>query len=312
MRVLVSGANGFIGKALCAALTPSHQVYGATRHADAILGPGVSPIVWNGSTEALDALPEVDTVIHLAARVHVMNEHATDPLAEFRAANVDMTRDLAQWAASHGVKRFVFMSSIKVNGETTPPGQVFRADDTPAPEDAYGLSKLQAEQTLREVCERSGMEFVIIRPPLVYGPGVRGNFAAMLRWVKRRIPLPLGAISNRRSLVGLDNLVSIVRVCLEHPAAANQIFLASDGEPISTTEMVRKIARMYGVKSLLLPVPECWLRCGARVLGKKAAAERLLASLAVDDAKLRDMLGWRPVTTMDEQLRKMALDDARS
>lgn len=250
--------------------------------------------------------------MHLAARVHVMRDAAADPLTEFRAANVEMTRDLARRAAARGTKRFVFMSSIKVNGEATAPGRAFAADDAPSPEDDYAISKLEAEQALREVCSESGMEFVVIRPPLVYGPGVQGNFRSAVRWMKRGIPLPLGAISNRRSLVALDNLVSFTLACIEHPAAANQVFLVSDGETVSTTRMLQRIAQAYGLAPRLVPIPPSWLRFGARALGKSAAADRLLGSLVVDDAKARNMLGWRPAVTMDEQLRKMALDDACS
>lgn len=311
--VLVTGASGFVGKALCRALLDAgYRVHGTTRAANGGLPPGVTTVVWNGESAGLAEIPPVDIVVHLAARVHVMRDSAADPLAAFRSANVEMTRNLAAWAAERGVKRFVFMSSVKVNGEATGPGQAFSADDAPAPEDAYAVSKLEAEQALRTVCSGSGMDFVVIRPPLVYGPGVQGNFRSMLRWVKRGIPLPLGAISNRRSLVALDNLVGFTMACLEHPAAANQVFLVSDGEAVSTTDMLRKIARACEGEARLLPVPQGWLRCGAQVLGKSAAADRLLGSLVVDDAKGRDLLGWRPVVTMDEQLRKMALDDACS
>lgn len=310
--VLVTGASGFVGKALCQALLAADfRVYGTTRAAGD-LPPGVQRVVWSGESAELANVPPVDIVVHLAARVHVIHERAADPLTEFRSANVETTRKLASWAAGRGVKRFVLMSSVKVNGEATEAGRAFSADDVPAPEDAYAVSKLEAEQALRAVCSESGMEFVMIRPPLVYGPGVQGNFRSMVRWVKRGIPLPLGAISNRRSLVALDNLVSFITVCLEHPVAANQVFLVSDGEAVSTTEMLRKIALTHAVAPRLVAVPKGWLRCVARMLGKSSAADRLLGSLEVNDDKSRDMLGWRPVVTMDEQLRKMALDDACS
>lgn len=312
MRVLVSGASGFVGKALCEVLLASGcQVYGTTRGGNGDLSPGVCRIVWDDESSDL-ALPQIETVVHLAARVHIMQENAADPLAEFRLANVNMTRDFALWAAARGVKRFVFMSTVKVNGEATPIGRAFAADDTPAPENAYAISKLEAEQVLQKVCAETGMEFVVIRPPLVYGPGVQGNFQSMVRWIKRGIPLPLGAISNRRSLVALDNLVDVIRLCLEHPAAANQVFLVSDSETVSTTEMLRKIARAYAIKLRLLPVPQDWMHCAARLLGKSAEADRLLGSLEVDDTKVRNRLSWHPVVTMDEQLRKMAENDARS
>jgi UDP-glucose 4-epimerase len=276
------------------------------------LPPGTERVVWRGDSAEFANVQPVDIVVHLAARVHVMHDSATDPLAEFRSANVEMTYKLASWAAERGVKRFVFMSSVKVNGEATEVGSAFSADDVPAPENAYAISKLEAEQAVRAVCSDSGMEFVVIRPPLVYGPEVQGNFRSIVRWVKRGIPLPLGSISNRRSLVALDNLVSFIMTCLEHPAAANQVFLVSDGKAVTTTELLRKIALAYAVTPRLLALPEGWLRCVARMLGKSLAADRLLGSLEVNDAKAYDMLGWRPVVTMDQQLRKMALDDSCS
>lgn len=310
--VMVTGASGFVGNALCRALLASGcLVYGTTRAASA-LPAGVRRVMWSGRSQELENIPPVDVVVHLAARVHVMRDSAVDPLAEFRVTNVEMTRSLALWATDHGVKRFVFMSSIKVNGEATEPGHAFLADDVPAPEEAYAISKLEAEQALRMVCSSSGMEFVVIRPPLVYGPGVQGNFRSMVRWVKRGIPLPLGAISNRRSLLALDNLVSFTITCLEHPAAANQVFLVSDGQAISTTHLLRQIALAYAGTPRLLALPTDWLRCIAGMLGKSSAIDRLLGSLEVDDAKARDMLAWRPVVTMNEQLRKMALNDACS
>lgn len=311
MKVLVSGANGFVGKALCAALALQHEIYGTTRNAEAVLPTGVSKVVWSGGSEVSDSMPDIDVVVHLAARVHVMDEHATNPLEAFRSANVEMTQKLVHWAISRRVKRFILLSSVKVNGEATQPGQAFSADDVPAPEDAYAVSKLEAEQALRSLCYGSNTEFVVIRPPLVYGPGVQGNFATMVRWVKRNLPLPLGAISNHRSLVALDNLVSFIETCLEHPAAANQVFLVSDGEPVSTTDLLRRIARALEVRLRLLPVPAGGLRLAAAIFGRAAMANRLLGSLVMDNEKGRRLLGWTPPVTMDEQLRKLAQDDAR-
>lgn len=310
--VLVTGASGFVGKALCEALLAAGcRVYGTTRAVGDLL-PGVERVIWSGSSSDLANIPPMEIVVHLAARVHVMRDDTDDAMAAFRYANVEMTRQLALWAEGRSVKRFVFMSSIKVNGESTAQRSAFSADDVPAPADAYALSKLEAEQVLRAICSSSGMELVVIRPPLVYGPGVQGNFCSMVRWVKRGIPLPLGAIPNRRSLVALDNLVSFTMACLGHPAAANQVFLVSDGEPISTADMLRKIARAYRREPRLLAVPQVLLRWGARVIGKSSLAERLLGSLEVDDSKAHYLLGWRPTVTMDEQLRKMAQDDACS
>lgn len=313
MKVLVSGAGGFVGRALCRALVETgYRVYGTCRSENGDLLPGVVKVVWSGGDLGLKAISQIDAVVHLAARVHVMRESAVDPLTDFRIANVDITRDLAKWAAAHGVKRFVFLSTIKVNGELSLPGRPFRPDDAPAPEDAYGISKLEAELALQKACADTGMEFVVIRPPLVYGPGVGGNFRTLLRWMQRGAPLPLGAIDNRRSLVALDNLIDLITVCLMHPAAANQVFLAADGEDVSTTELLLKIAQAYGRSARLLPVPSSWLRACAAVLGRRAAADRLLGSLVVDASKTRDLLGWHPVVSMEEQLRKMARDDSRT
>ncbi len=313
MNVLVSGAGGFVGRALCTTLLAAGcRVYGTSRDEGADFLPEVVKVVWRGGDKGLEAVSQIDAVVHLAARVHVMRESVADPLAEFRIANAKMTQDLARWAAGRGVKRFIFMSSIKVNGEATETGRAFSADDLPAPEDAYAFSKLEAEKALRAVCSKSGMQFVVIRSPLVYGSGVQGNFRFMVQSVKRGIPLPLGAISNRRSLVALDNLVSFIMACLEHPAAADQVFLISDGDAVSTTELLRKIALAHAVAPRLFAVPKGWLFFVAGILGKSSAVDRLLGSLEVDDSKARDLLGWRPVVTMDEQLRKMALDDARS
>lgn len=311
--VLVTGANGFVGQALCRTLLASgYRVYGTSRNADGELVPGVIKTVWKGYSTGLGDIPELEAVVHLAARVHVMRDTVAEPLAEFRAANVEMTRSLAAWAAARGVKRFVFMSSVKVNGEATSQLSSFSADDVPSPEDAYAISKWEAEQVLQAVCSKSGMEFVVIRPPLVYGPGVQGNFRSMAQWVKHGIPLPLGAISNRRSLVALDNLVSFVMACLQHPAAANQVFLVSDSEAVSTTEILRKIAHAYGRSARLFSVPVPWLRRCAVILGKSAMAERLLGSLVIDANKAHALLNWVPVVSMDEQLRKMTRNDPRS
>lgn len=309
LRVLVTGASGFVGRAFseeCA--KRGHEVLVALRTAQAFDG-SVTPIVVGDiadKTDWLQALQGVDAVVHLAARTSVSREDGDDVLRAFRRVNAQATLELARQAVQAGVKRFVFLSSVKVNGELTPPGRAFTPDDEPAPEDAYGISKLEAEKALRDVCSETGMEFVVIRPPLVYGPGVRGNFQAMVRAIRRGIPLPLGAVNNRRSLVALDNLVDLILVCLAHPAAANQVFMAADGEVVSSSDLLRKIAAAYGVPARLLPVPAGLLRLCATVLGKRAAADRLLGSLAVDASKTRDMLGWTPVVSMDEQLKKLA------
>jgi UDP-glucose 4-epimerase len=236
-----------------------------------------------------------------------MADTVSDPLQEFRRVNVQATLNLARQAAAAGVRRFVFVSSIKVNGELTQPESAFKADDAPAPLDAYGISKMEAEQGLREIALQTGMEVVIIRPPLVYGSGVKANFAAMMRWLKRGVPLPLGAIQNQRSLVALDNLVDLIVTCLTHPAAANQTFLVSDGEDVSTTELLRRMGQALGSPARLLPVHASWLKLAAAMLGKADMAQRLCGSLQVDISKTRQLLGWQPPLSLDTGLKKAAM-----
>jgi nucleoside-diphosphate-sugar epimerase len=250
-------------------------------------------------------LAGVDAVVHLAARVHIMEERAADPLAAFRAVNTSGTLNLARQAAETGVRRFVFVSSVKVNGEETTPGSPFRHDDLPNPEDPYGISKREAEDGLLELAAQSGMDVVIVRPPLVYGPGVKANFAAMMRAVQRGLPLPLGAVThNRRSLVALDNLVDLLITCLDHPAAANQTFLVSDGEDLSTADLLRWLGRAMNKPARLFPVPVPLLRAGAALLGKRDVARRLLGNLQIDISHTRETLGWTPPITVDEGLRR--------
>lgn len=307
MRFLVTGANGFVGKSLCAELfRRGHSVRAAVRAAaDEINELERTTIVSiDGETNWSAALREVDCVIHLAARVHIMNDGAADPLAEFRAVNVHGTLNLARQAAAAGVKRFVFVSSVKVNGEFTQPGCAFTEADAPDPQDAYGVSKHEAEMGLHQLAADTRMEVVIIRPPLVYGPEVKANFAALMRVVQRGWPLPLGAVHNRRSLVGLDNLVDFIATCVSHPQAANQTFLVSDGGDLSTTELVRALAHASGVPARLIPMPVWVLRAGAALLGKEDAVNRLCGNLQVDIYKARRLLGWVPPVSVDEGLRR--------
>lgn len=250
------------------------------------------------------ALAGVEVIVHLAARVHVMHDTEADPLTAFRAVNVEGTLNLARQAAAAGVKRFVFISSVKVNGESTLSGRAFTEIDVPNPQDAYGQSKHEAEQGLRQLAADTGMEVVIIRPPLVYGPGVKANFAALMRAVQRGWPLPLGAVHNRRSLVALDNLVDFIVTCVTHPQAANQTFLVSDGQDLSTTELVRGMAQAAGVPAHLLLVPVWALQAGATLLGKGDAVQRLCGNLQVDIAKARLLLGWVPPVSVEEGLRR--------
>ena len=314
LRVLVTGASGFVGRSFCAELAlHGLTVRGMTR-SSVDLPKGVQKAITvdlNGHTDWRDALDGCDLIVHLAARVHVMHETTGDPLAEFRRVNVLGTLNLARQAAAAGVRRFVFISSVKVNGESTQTGVPFTADDTPAPLDAYGVSKMEAEHGLREVAAQSGMEVVIIRPPLVYGPGVKANFAAMMRWLQRGVPLPLGAIHNQRSLVAIDNLVDLIVLCLKHPAAANQTFLVSDGEDVSTTALLFRMGQAMGRPARLLAVPSSVLKLAGALLGKSDVVQRLCGSLQVDIAKTQDLLGWTPPVSLDEGLRRTALGSQR-
>lgn len=304
INILLTGANGFIGKATAGLLSSSgYEVLGAVRQSSRSGEIAVGEI--SGSTEWSSALAGCDVVLHLAARAHVMKDAAIDPLAVYRSVNTEGTLNLARQAAKAGVRRFVFVSSIKVNGERTAVGSVFNSGDVPCPEDPYGISKHEAEVGLHEIANKTGMEVVIIRPPLVYGPRVKGNFATMLRWLKRGIPLPFGAVAeNRRSFVALDNLVDLLVTCIEHPAATNQTFLVSDGEDLSTTELLHRLGVAMGKPAHLLPVPPSWLQAAAKLLGKSDMAERLLGNLQVDISHTCKTLGWKPSIGVNEGLRR--------
>ena len=245
--------------------------------------------------------------MHLAARVHVINDKSPDPLAEFRRVNVEGTAALTRQAAVAGVRRFVFLSSVKVNGELTKPRHPFTADDAPAPEDSYVVSKYEAEQLLRQIAAKTGMEVVIIRPPLVYWPGVKANFESMMRRLARGVPLPLAAVTNnRRSLVALDNLVGLIVTCLNHPAAANQTFLVSDGKDLSTAQLLKRTGAAIGQPARLFYLPRRLLKLGASVLNRPGIYQRLCGSLQLDIAKTRRLLGWTPPVSVDEGLRRAA------
>jgi nucleoside-diphosphate-sugar epimerase len=317
---LITGGTGFLGQALLhKLLVPGQRPLIAAVRRYKTDFPAEVRVEWvnelGSSTDWSACLRQVGVVIHCAARAHVMKEETGDPLLEYRRVNVQGTLHLAEQAVKAGVRRFVYISSIKVNGEHTALNIPFHAEDIPAPEDAYGISKLEAEQGLLALARNTGMEVVIIRPPLVYGPGVKGNFASMVRWVRNGVPLPLGAVHNRRSLVAMENLVDFIALCADperSPRATNEVFLISDGEDVSTTELLRRVANAYNAAPRLLPIPASWIQTASRLLGKHAVADRLLGSLVVDSSKARDLLDWKPVVSIDEQLKMMALHDTRT
>nr|WP_298138146.1 SDR family oxidoreductase [uncultured Pseudomonas sp.] len=311
MKVLATGATGFVGRGLLERMSTqvNLEVVAAVRKkVSGLPGNVVSRQVSGLEADAgwRTALDGIEVVIHSAARVHVMHDESSDPLAEFRQVNVEGTLNLARQAATAGVRRFIFISSIKVNGEGTAPSLPYKADDDPAPLDPYGISKMEAEQGLRALAAETEMEVVIIRPVLVYGPGVKANFLNMMRWLHKGVPLPFGAIHNRRSLVALDNLVDLIVTCIDHPAAANQTFLVSDGEDLSTTELLCRMGAALGKPARLLPVPSRLLEVGAAMLGKQALSQRLCGSLQVDISKNRELLNWTPPFSVDEALCKTA------
>jgi nucleoside-diphosphate-sugar epimerase len=258
----------------------------------------------DNETNWADALRDVDVVIHLAARVHVMHDDTPNPLAEFLRVNVYGTEHLARSAALAGVRRLVYVSSIKVNGEATNGGEQFTETDTPSPQDPYGISKWEAEQALRRVATETGLEIVIVRPPLVYGAGVKGNFAQMLKILAKGIPLPLASALNQRSFIYVENLVDALIVCATHPAAANQTFLVSDGEDVSTPDILRKLGDAMEHPARVFPCPPALLKFAGRLTGKSDQIERLMGSLRIDSGKIRRELGWQPPYTLQDGLRK--------
>ncbi len=308
-RILVTGATGFVGRALCVeALARGFGVRGATRNGDPITRAVESVKVGavDADTDWTAALRETDVVVHLAARVHVMRDEASDPLAEFRRVNTAGTAHLAQSAAAAGAKRLVYVSSIKVNGEETPDGRCYSELDAPAPQDPYGVSKWEAEQALGRIAQETGLQVTIVRPPLVYGAGVKGNFAQMMRVVARGAPLPFASVRNRRDLLYLGNLVDALLVCATHPAAAGQTFLLCDGEAVATADLLRRLALALGAPNRQFACPPALLKWAAGLAGKSAQIERLLGSLQVDNSKIRRELNWQPPFSLSQGLRKTA------
>ena len=309
MKVLVTGASGFVGSALCVHLiAKGHAVRGAVRRTSDKPLPGVDVRVvsdLSADTNWSEALAGINVVVHCAARVHIMNEASVDPLTAFREVNVKGTAGLVKQVVDSVVRRFIYISSVKVNGEVTD-GNPFRADDTPAPEDPYGISKWEAEQVLRGIADETNLEIVIIRPPLIYGPGVSANFLRLMQGVMLGVPLPLGAINNSRSFVALDNLVDLIETCLDHPEAVDQTFLVSDGEDLSIKSLLQRTAVALGKPARLISVPVSVLRVMLRLFGRANFAKRLCGSLQVDISKTRDCLGWSPPVSVDDALRKTA------
>jgi nucleoside-diphosphate-sugar epimerase len=309
MKFLITGANGFVGSALCKELSQKGYAVRAAVRSENVRSNDIERTVVgtiDGETDWGKALIGVRVVVHLAARVHVMSDESSDPLAEFRKINVAGTEHLARSAAASGVQRFVYVSSIKVNGEATCAEKKFSELDTPSPQDPYGISKWEAEQALHRVAAETGLEVVIIRPPLVYGAGVKGNFAQMLKVLTKGIPLPLASVDNRRSLVYVGNLVDALILCATHPAAAGQTYLVSDGEDVSTSDLLRQLGTAMGHPAHLFHCPQALLRLAGRLLGKADQIERLLGSLQVDSGKIRRELDWMPPFTLQEGLRLTA------
>lgn len=309
MKVLITGASGFVGSKCAEGLENNQAVRLAarsfndqTKNSNCVVIPSIDK-----NTDWSVHLGGIEAVIHCAARVHVMQDDAQDPPAAFREVNVEGTFNLARQAAEAGVNRFIFLSSIKVNGEWSKDGAAFSGQDKLNPQDPYAVSKFEAEEALKKVCTETGMEYVIIRPPLVYGPGVKANFRSMLNWLSKGVPLPLGSIKrNKRSLVYLDNLVDLIQVCIEHPAAANQTFLVSDDEDVSTVELLQRTSSALGKKACLLPVPLGLFDLVGKLLGKGDVGQRLSGSLQVDISHTKNTLNWKPPYSMEHGLKQTA------
>lgn len=307
-KTLITGATGFLGQQLIKSLLNQEdiQLSVSTRTSSELFDdPRITvffPKELAPETNWQDALSGCEVIIHTAARVHMLKDGSIDPVQAYRKINVEGSLNLARQAAESGVKRFIFISTIHVNGNNTSNNQAFSAEDNPNPRTPYALSKFEAEQALQQLSAATGMELIIIRPPLVYGPGVKANFNRLIAWLHKGLPLPLGAINNRRSFVAIDNLISLIITCINHPRAANQIFLVSDGEDISTTLLLQKMSQVMHKPAYLLSVPPVLLKWVASLLGKRADFERLNGSLQIDISKTCSMLDWRPKLSLDQAL----------
>ncbi|PCE67648.1 SDR family oxidoreductase [Salinivibrio sp. YCSC6] len=317
MKLLITGSSGFVGKTVCGLATKQgHTVCNVMRKKSDLTQINQKckqdSTFWvdsiNADTNWVGAFDGVDCVVHCAARVHHMHENPADVLAAYRSINTEGTRHLAQQAAAGGVKRFVFISSIKVNGESTSPDQPFYAEDKPNPQDPYGISKYEAEQALFEIARQTGLEVVIVRPPLVYGPGVKANFLTMIKWIERRLPLPLGAIHNKRSMIYVDNLAELIMTCCVHPSAVGKVFLASDNEDVSVTRLLQTVAHAMGRRPCLLPIPTWILIYVAKGINRSEVSQRLCGSLQVDINKTMSQLNWRPTYTFEQGINKTVSD----
>ena len=310
MKIFLTGATGFIGKSLVSDLLQKNfDVSIAVRQKTSLFSDEVKQFIVGDFENIPDftvSLAEVDCVIHLAGRAHVIDKTKASELEDFRKTNRDLTLHLAKQAVDSGVKRFLFLSSIGVNGNQN--NKPFLETDTPDPQESYAISKYEAEQGLIQLSQDTDLEVVIIRPPLVYGANAPGNFGRLIQWANAKfiLPLPLGSVKNSRSLIAIDNLVDFIITCSVHPKAANEIFLISDDDTLSTTQLLKKIARAFDRKTLLLPIPINWMIFMAKLIGREADAVRLFSSLVVDSSKARDLLDWKPVVTMDEALKKIA------
>lgn len=302
--VLVTGANGFVGSALVPELSRrGFDVGRMVRGKNCQDNLKIKSFCIDDLDDVIDlteSLKDADVVIHLAARVHVMTDKHIDPLADFRRVNVESTMNLARQAASLGVKRFIFVSSIKVNGESTEKVIPFKADDNPNPQDPYGVSKLEAETGLMQLAKKTGMEVVVVRPPLVYGPGVKANFLSMIKMLDKGTPLPFGNVDNKRSLVFIDNLVDLLIRVIDHPKAAGQVFLVSDDHDVSTTTLLKSMSSALGKKAKLIPVPLFFLKAIFYLIGKPRLSQRLLGSLCLDISKTKELLNWNPPVSFEE------------